>query len=190
MMTFEEKYDAIGRKDLQYEGLFVTAVKTTGIFCRPSCRARKPKPENCIFYDDARQALQDGFRPCKICKPMEAEGEMPEEYKAILTEVNANPDRKIKDYDLRERNIEPARIRRWFKQHHAMTFQTYQRLLRINTAYNQIKEGEKITPTAFDTAYESLSGFTESYKNIFGYSPSLVLVCNEDAPEPRLQRAY
>ncbi|MCP3891354.1 MAG: XRE family transcriptional regulator, partial [Desulfobulbaceae bacterium] len=47
-LTFQEKYDAIGRKDSLYEGVFITAVKTTKIFCRPACRARKPKPENVI----------------------------------------------------------------------------------------------------------------------------------------------
>jgi AraC family transcriptional regulator of adaptative response/methylated-DNA-[protein]-cysteine methyltransferase len=70
-LTFLEKYKAIGTKDFSYEGIFITAVKTTGIFCRPSCRARKPKQENVIFYDTAREALQNGFRPCKICHPME-----------------------------------------------------------------------------------------------------------------------
>jgi len=56
-LTFEEKYDAIGKKSRLYEGLFVTAVTSTGIFCRPSCRARKPKAENVVFYDSAQQAL-------------------------------------------------------------------------------------------------------------------------------------
>ena len=56
-LTFQEKYNAIGRKDSFYEGVFVTAVKTTGIFCRPACRARKPKPENVVFYDTTQEAL-------------------------------------------------------------------------------------------------------------------------------------
>jgi len=58
-LTFGEKYNAIGKKDFSYEGVFVTAVKTTGIFCRPSCRARKPKLENVVFYDTAQEALQN-----------------------------------------------------------------------------------------------------------------------------------
>ena len=65
-LTFQEKYEVIGRKDTFYEGIFITAVKTTGIFCRPSCRARKPKSENVIFYDTTQEALQNGYRPCKI----------------------------------------------------------------------------------------------------------------------------
>ena len=60
-LTFQDKYNAVGRKDSLYEGVFITAVKTTGIFCRPSCRARKPNIENVDFYDTAQQALQNGL---------------------------------------------------------------------------------------------------------------------------------
>jgi methylphosphotriester-DNA--protein-cysteine methyltransferase len=56
-ITFQEKYDAIGRRDSFYEGVFVTAVKTTGIFCRPACRARKPKPVNVVYQRLASNSL-------------------------------------------------------------------------------------------------------------------------------------
>jgi methylphosphotriester-DNA--protein-cysteine methyltransferase len=68
MLTEQEKYDFIGFRDTKYDGLFYTAVKTTGIFCLPSCRAKKPKKENVIFYDTREDALKNGFRACKICK--------------------------------------------------------------------------------------------------------------------------
>ena len=54
-------------RDESAEGIFIVGVKTTGIFCRPTCKARKPKPENISFYPDATAALHDGFRPCKLC---------------------------------------------------------------------------------------------------------------------------
>jgi AraC family transcriptional regulator of adaptative response/methylated-DNA-[protein]-cysteine methyltransferase len=170
-LTFQQKYDAIGKKDTFYEGVFITAVKTTGIFCRPSCRARKPKPENVIFYDTAQEALQNGFRPCKVCRPIESLDVTPEYIKDIIKELHQDPYLRIKDQDLRERDIEPSQIRRWFKKHHNMTFHTYQRMLRINTAFNSINRGETITNSAFDSGYESLSGFNESFSSIFGASP-------------------
>jgi len=170
-LSFEEKYNAIGKQESIYEGIFITAVTSTGIFCRPSCRAKKPKAENVIFYSNSQEALQNGFRPCKICKPMEPEGACPNEIKQIIDELQENPFLKIKDYDLRKRNIEPSYIRRWFKKHHSMTFHSYQKLLRINKAYNQIKGGNSVTGTAFGVGYESLSGFNQSYKDIFGESP-------------------
>ena len=53
-LTFQEKYKVIGTQDPSYEGLFITGVKTTGIFCRPSCRARKPNIENVVFFDSSQ----------------------------------------------------------------------------------------------------------------------------------------
>ena len=171
-LSFEEKYDAIGKAESDYEGVFYTGVVTTGIFCRPSCRARKPKRENVIFYDTAQQAIQNGFRPCKICKPMERAGETPDYIKELIKEIHADPYLKIKDYDLRQRGIEPSQIRRWFKKNHNMTFHAYQRMMRINNAYNQIKGGNSVTNAAFGIGYESLSGFNDGYKKIFADSPT------------------
>ena len=88
-LTFQEKYNAIERKVSFYEGIFVTAVKTTGIFCRPACRARKPRPENVVFYDTVQEALENGYRPCKVCKPMEKQDETPEYVEAIITGLMA-----------------------------------------------------------------------------------------------------
>lgn len=169
-LTFEEKYSAIGKKDSFYEGVFITAVKTTGIFCRPSCTARKPKAENVEFFDTPQLALQNGYRPCKICRPMEMLAETPAYIHDVIDELQRRPYRRIKDIDLRQRGIEPSKIRRWFKKHHSMTFHTYQRMLRINYAYKCIKDGETITGTAFDSGFDSLSGFNDSYRSIFGNS--------------------
>ena len=170
-LSFEEKYNAIGKKESVYEGVFITAVTTTGIFCRPSCRAKKPKAENVIFYETPQEAIQNGFRPCKICKPMNLEGDTPEDIKRIIHELQEFPYLKIKDFDLKQRGVEPSQIRRWFQKHHHMTFHSYQRMLRINMAYNQIKGGNSVSNTAFGLGYESLSGFNEGWQNIFGKPP-------------------
>lgn len=169
--SFKEKYDAIVRRDSSFEGAFFTAVKTTGIFCRPVCTARKPKPENVIFYDSVKEALQNGFRPCKVCRPLENSEEMPVFIADILKKLEQEPFKKIKDYELKQSGIDPAQIRRWFKKHHNLTFHAYQRMLRINNAFNKISEGESITGAAYDTGYESLSGFNEGFISIFGKSP-------------------
>jgi len=170
-ISFDEKYRVIGTKNSFYEGQFITAVKSTGIFCRPSCRAKKPNPKNVIFYNSTLEAIKNGFRPCKICKPLEKKGETPDYIKNILSELQQNPFLKIKDYDLRRKGIEPSQIRRWFKKNHNMTFYAYQRMLRINKAYSQIKNGDSVTESAYDVGYDSLSGFNDGFKNIFGNSP-------------------
>jgi len=169
-LSFKQKYDALCRRDSQFEGLFFIAVKTTGIFCRPGCKARIPKPENVVFYNTAQEAIQNGYRPCKLCKPMENKDETPEYISKIVKELHANPFLKIRDYNLRERGIEPSHIRRWFKKNHNITFHAYQRMLRINLAFNYIKKGETITKSAFESGYDSLSGFNDGYRAIFGDS--------------------
>jgi AraC family transcriptional regulator of adaptative response/methylated-DNA-[protein]-cysteine methyltransferase len=164
-LTKEDKYSLISPNSISK---YITAVITTGIFCRASCKAKKPKIENVLFYDNQNEAIKAGFRPCKMCKPMEVEGKTPDYVEKIIKELQTNPYLKIKDWDLRQRGIEPNKIRRWFKENHNLTFHGYQRMLKINQAYNQIKGKNSITDSAFGVGYESLSGFNESWKNIFG----------------------
>lgn len=75
---FEQIYESMARNETVYDGRYYTGVKTTGIVCRPSCRARTPKRENVVFYDSFREALAEGFRPCKRCRPEEPGGHGPD----------------------------------------------------------------------------------------------------------------
>jgi AraC family transcriptional regulator, regulatory protein of adaptative response / methylated-DNA-[protein]-cysteine methyltransferase len=164
-------YDAIVRKDSSFEGVFYTAVKTTGIFCRPTCTARKPKRENVEFFETTREAITRGYRPCKICQPLVNPGETPNHIREVMEALAADPSLKFKDYDLVKRGIEPNMIRRWFLKNHGITFHAYQRMFRINAAFKKIQQGEKVTAAAYDSGYESLSGFNDSFKSVFGFTP-------------------
>ena len=73
----KEMYQAVTRRDAQFDGVFFTAVKTTGIFCRPTCTARKPNRQSVEFFATSREALLAGYRPCKRCRPMEPAGTPP-----------------------------------------------------------------------------------------------------------------
>lgn len=170
-LTTEIMYKAIVEKDTSFEGVFFTAVKTTGIFCRPSCTARKPKLENVEFLKTSKECILKGYRACKVCNPLKMINQTPIEFQKIIDELSENPTLKFKDYDLKQKGIEPSQIRRWFLKNHGITFQAYQRIFRINSAFKKIQNGESVTHTAFDTGFESLSGFGDSFKNIFGVSP-------------------
>jgi len=167
----ETLYNALLKKDKDYEGIFIVGVKTTGIFCRPTCKARKPKKENVEFFKSVHDALMNGYRPCRVCSPMENKGEVPAWLKPLLGEVSKTPGIRLKDYDIRKRGIEPARLRRWFKQHHGITFQSYLRSLRIGNAFGRIRYGDKIIEAALESGYDSLSGFTETFKKTVGTTP-------------------
>jgi len=69
VLSDDEKYLFIGNRDTRYDGVFFTAVKTTGIYCLPSCSAKKPNRENVVFYNAKEEAIENGCRACKICKP-------------------------------------------------------------------------------------------------------------------------
>lgn len=165
-------YDALVRRDSEYLGIFFVGVKTTSIFCIATCRARKPKFENVTFYTTFKEAMDHGFRPCKICKPTENAHEAPEQVQQAIELVKANHKEKVKDQQLRELGISPEVVRRWFNKHYGMTFQAYQRMYRINHAFLELKDGKTATATALESGYESLSGFGYTYKKLLGDSPN------------------
>ena len=164
-------YQASYEKNSDFEGVFWMAVKTTGIFCRPTCTARKPKPENVEFLDNTKDAIQKGYRPCKVCKPLVNPDETPLDIRKLLIELSENPGLKLKDVDLVERGLQPITVKRWFLKHHGMTFHTFQRMFKINSAFKKLQQGENVLDVALDNGYESLSGFNDSFKNVFGVSP-------------------
>ncbi len=164
----EEMYRAFINRDSSFDGIFITGVNTTGIFCRPLCPAIKPKAENLEFFPDNRAALNAGYRPCKRCRPLHNSGETPVWLQNILTEVEKEPTQRWTDTDISELGTHPNRLRRWFKKHHGITFQEYLRLRRLGSALGHIKHGEPTAQTAFDHDYDSLSGFREAIKNWIG----------------------
>ena len=77
--------------DATFDGIFLTAVRTTEVFCRPTCPAKKPRPENVSFYGTSREALQSGYRPCKRCRPLEAAGDTPAWLRPLLADLEQDP---------------------------------------------------------------------------------------------------
>jgi AraC family transcriptional regulator of adaptative response/methylated-DNA-[protein]-cysteine methyltransferase len=168
----ETFYKALLDRKQSFVGIFFVGVKTTSVFCIATCRARKPKLENVEFYTTFKEALDNGYRPCKICKPTENANQAPEQVEKAIKLVKENPKEKITDYQLRQMEISPEIVRRWFKKNYGMTFQAYQRMYRINNAFLELKKGKNATNTAYDTGYESLSGFGYTFKKLVGKSPS------------------
>ena len=167
----ETYYKALLDREQSYVGIFFVGVKTTLVFCIATCRARKPKLKNVEFYTSFKEALENGYRPCKICKPTENAHEAPEQVEMAITLVKENPKEKVSDSQLRKQNISPEVVRRWFNKNYGMTFQAYQRMYRINNAFQELKNGKNTTTAAYDSGYESLSGFGYTYKKFIGKSP-------------------
>jgi len=168
----ETYYQALIERTPSFVGIFYVGVTTTSIFCIATCRARKPLLKNVEFYSTFKDALDAGFRPCKICKPTENAHQAPIQVEKAIALVKKNPKHKVTDYQLKQEGIAPELVRRWFNKHYGLTFQAFARMYRINNALIELKEGNKTTATAFDSGYESLSGFGYTYKKLLGKSPS------------------
>lgn len=162
---------AFENRDSSFDGIFYIGVRTTGIFCRPSCPARTPNPENRLYFPTAKEAVFSGFRPCKRCRPLSAGGTPPEWLPDLLTRVETDPAARISDSQLRKLGFEPVRIRRYFVTHFGMTFQAYCRGRRMTTAFQQIRGGKRLDDVALGLGYESHSGFRDAFSKTFGAPP-------------------
>jgi AraC family transcriptional regulator, regulatory protein of adaptative response / methylated-DNA-[protein]-cysteine methyltransferase len=166
-----EMEHAVNQSDASYDGIFFVAVRTTGIFCRPSCPARKPLAKNREYVATARAAVAAGYRPCKRCRPMDTNGRPPDWVARLLDTVERDPQVRRCDADLRREGIDPARARRYFQKHFGMTFQAYCRGRRMSEALQQIKRGARIDDVALGNGYDSHSGFRDAFTRMFGRPP-------------------
>lgn len=170
---FATMYRALSQRDAAYEGVFFTGVKTTGIFCRPTCRAKKPRPENVEFFPTIVEALHGGYRPCRLCRPMDATKPVPPLVEKLRRAVESTLDGRVTDKNLVELGVEPTTARRQFKAYHGMTFHAYQRARRMGLALRDVKAGKPVVDVQAGRGYESTSGFRDAFARIFGQAPTV-----------------
>lgn len=157
--------------DASYDGVFYAGVRTTGIFCRPSCAARKPKPENIEFFGAVKDALFAGYRACLRCRPLEAGDQHPAWLDALMVRIDAEPAARIRETELTAMGLDPARVRRYFVSRYGLTFQAYCRARRLSHARESITHGGTVDDAVFDAGYASHSGFREAFAKTFGTTP-------------------
>lgn len=182
--------------DASYDGVFVVAVKTTGIFCLPSCHPpRRPRLENVEFFGTVREALFAGYRACKLCRPLELEGGQPAWVEQLLARVEQAPYERIQASDLRGWGLSPERVRRWFQRRYGMTFSAWCRSRRLAEAFTRIREGAELDDVALEHGYASHSGFRKAFGQTFGQPPGrseqtqCVVTAMLDSPLGRLLAA-
>lgn len=157
-------------RDAGYDGLFFFGVKTTGIFCRPSCPSR-PQRRHLEFFRNLRDAVGAGYRPCKRCHPESANGAPPAWAAKLMDRAAAMPDAPVRAGALRELGVSPERARRWFQRHYGMTFTAWCRGLRLSHAFTQLRNGGPLDDVILGHGYESHSGFRDAFARAFGQPP-------------------
>ncbi len=155
----DEMLAAFAARDGSCDGLFFAAVTTTGVFCKPSCPARNPKPEHVEFFATAREVLFAGFRPCRRCHPLWQKGCTPEWVTSLMARVECHPSERVRDADLRAQGLDPGAVRRHFQKTYGMTFQAYSRSRRLGNAFAAIRAGESLDQAVFAHGWSSHSGF-------------------------------
>jgi len=168
----DEFWRAMQRRDRSYDGIFLVGVKTTGIFCRPTCPARKPLRGNVEFFPGKSEALHAGFRPCLRCKPMNTTGAVPALVEALRRKIERDPAQRLRDRDLVLMGIDPSTARRQFKRYFGMSFHAYQRARRMGSALAAVRRGTTVLDTQLDHGFESPSGFRDAFAKLFGAAPS------------------
>lgn len=165
-------YKELLSKNTEYDGIFYVGVKTTGVFCRSTCPARKPRFENCEFFETAEEALLASFRPCKRCQPLSHPNQVSELIKQLVDAVEKTPEKRWGNKDFQELSVDASTARRQFKKRFGMTFVEYARARRIGLAMKQIRTGNTIIDAQISTGYESSSGFRDAFSRIMGAAPT------------------
>ncbi len=168
----QEYYRALVDRDRAYDGIFYVGVTTTGVFCRPTCPARKPAPAHCEFFPRAEAALLAGYRPCKRCRPLSHPDQVSPVVQQLVDAVEAAPDKRWTNQDFAALSVHSATARRQFRRRFGMTFVAYARARRLGLALQEIRAGQAVVDAQLAVGFESASGFRDAFARTMGVPPA------------------
>lgn len=164
-------YDALTARDPAFDGRAYVGVITTGIFCRLTCPARKPRPENCRWFASPAEAAAAGFRPCRRCYPTGPEAEGHAAVASLIAALQDDPERRWSEGDLIEMGYDPSTVRRAFKRHFGQTFLEIARAVRLRNGLKSMTKGNPMIDAQLDAGFDSASGFRSAFARLFGHPP-------------------
>ena len=170
----DPRWQAIASRDKAADGTFYYAVRTTGIYCRPSCSARTPKRENVQFYETPEQAEQAGFRPCKRCKPdqLPLARQHADAIAAICRSIESSEEMLALDELAAHAGLSPYYFHRLFKSMTGLTPKAYAAACRTGRVREQLRRSATVTDAIFDAGYNSNGRFYEKSGDMLGMTPT------------------
>jgi AraC family transcriptional regulator of adaptative response/methylated-DNA-[protein]-cysteine methyltransferase len=167
-----QKWSLVLARDASADGRFVYAVKSTGVFCRPSCPSRRPRLENVEFFDSPVQAQRAGYRACRRCSPLERNPQA-QKIEAACRYIDENLDITLSLTAIsRHVEISPFHFQRLFKRALGISPRQYQQARRAGKFRQALKREERVTDAIYEAGYSSSSRAYEGIPAQLGMTPS------------------
>jgi AraC family transcriptional regulator of adaptative response/methylated-DNA-[protein]-cysteine methyltransferase len=169
----DSRWKAVIARDAEQDGKFVFAVSTTGVYCRPSCAARRPKPANVEFFERPELAEKAGYRACLRCRPKAVSGNRPADtFKTICRFIEQHLDEPITLQRLaKEFRQSPFHLQRRFKAAIGITPREYADSCRLQLLKRNLRAGDSVTRAMYDAGYGSSSRLYERTASQLGMTP-------------------
>jgi len=165
-------YTALCQRDDYYDGRAYVCVKTTQIFCRLTCPARKPKSENCVFLQSVAECISSGFRPCKRCNPLAPEAQADKNIQLLLAQLDADPSKRWSETEIERLGLNPGTVRRSFKKQYGITFLEMARHARMRASTSELFNGGRVIDAQITAGYSSASAFRRAFTSLLGMVPA------------------
>ena len=199
MLSEKQMCAAVAARDVACDGRFFYGVITTGVFCRPSCNARRARPENLRFFQDAESARAAGFRPCKRCRPGETAPGL-SKLIDVARYMESHADQRLTLSVLAKRAaLSPSRFQRVFKSAFGVSPKAYHDAIRMKRFKAALKGGDNVTGAIFSAGFGSMSrvygeggrriGMTPKSYRAGGAGETIAYACRDTAIGPMMMAA-
>ena len=171
----DERWTTILARDNKFDGKFVFAVQSTGIYCKPSCPARHPRKGNVVFFSSPEEAEKSGFRPCKRCHPrLVQRSKRIEMVDSVCRYIETNLNRKLTLSELSAHaHVSPYHLQRIFKRTVGISPRQYAETRRVAKMKRLLRGGQTVTRAQYDAGFSSRSRIYEKMPNQLGMSPGV-----------------
>lgn len=167
----ETLYRALLARDERYDGQAYVGVSSTGVFCRLTCPARKPKSENCTFFRTVGECIEAGYRACKRCHPLAPMALADPAIASLLAALDERPDYRWREEDITRMGLDLSTVRRSFKRQFGMTFLEMARQRRLRDGFETLVDGGAVIESQLDAGFDSASAFRAAIAKLIGKAP-------------------